>query len=653
MKNLFYLLFLAISMSANAQVAINTDGSLPDNSAMLDIKSTDKGILLPRLTLTERDAIVSPATGLMIYQTDNSPGFYYNSGTSASPAWVIAGSSSGWAITGNSGTSAGTDFIGTIDDQPLRFRVNSVWAGEIHPTSGNLFLGLGAGQLNTNGQANTASGEQSLSANTDGNFNTANGYYALSSNTSGYSNTAHGTYALTSNVDGHSNTAIGRNSLFGNTSGNFNTGAGEGSLLSNTTGSLNAAIGFQALYSNTTGSYNAANGASALYSNTTGDNNTANGYQSLNSNSSGFNNTANGYKALYSNTTGIYNNANGFQALYSNTIGNYNTANGVEALYFNSDGTSNTATGSYALFNNTWGSFNTANGLEALFSNITGTENTANGNQALYSNTVGYENTANGFQALYSNTAGDKNTAFGSQALFANIDGSNNTSIGYGSLSNSTIGWHNTAIGFQALSNNITGFGNIAIGHDSGPAPGFTNLFNTIGIGNDGSFQHGGSNQVVIGNASMLVIAGKVGWSILSDARIKNTIKEDVKGLDFILKLRPVTYHISNAAITAVTGSKETPDFPGKYDGEKVKYSGFIAQEVEQAAIAANYEFSGYDTPKNERGLYTIKYAEFVVPLVKAVQEQQAIIDNQNKKIDDLQKENALMNARIEKLETK
>ncbi|MFH1120702.1 MAG: tail fiber domain-containing protein [Bacteroidota bacterium] len=151
----------------------------------------------------------------------------------------------------------------------------------------------------------------------------------------------------------------------------------------------------------------------------------------------------------------------------------------------------------------------------------------------------------------------------------------------------------------------------------------------------------------------MLVIAGKVGWSVLSDARIKNTINEDVKGLDFILKLRPVTYHISNAAITAVTGSKETPDFPGKYDGEKVKYSGFIAQEVEQAAKAANYEFSGYDIPKNERGLYTIKYAEFVVPLVKGMQEQQQMIVELKQSKDDLNKTIEQLLIRIENLEAK
>jgi hypothetical protein len=139
---------------------------------------------------------------------------------------------------------------------------------------------------------------------------------------------------------------------------------------------------------------------------------------------------------------------------------------------------------------------------------------------------------------------------------------------------------------------------------------------------------------VLIGNTSIGWIGGKVTWSTYSDARIKNTVMEDVKGLDFILRLRPVTYHISNKAITTLTGNKETPDFPGKYDNEKVKYTGFIAQEVEQAAKAAGYDFSGYAAPKNQWGLYTISYEQFVVPLVKAMQEQQKIIEGLKKQLD-------------------
>jgi len=67
--------------------------------------------------------------------------------------------------------------------------------------------------------------------------------------------------------------------------------------------------------------------------------------------------------------------------------------------------------------------------------------------------------------------------------------------------------------------------------------------------------------------------------------------------------------------------------------------SGFIAQDVEAAAQSIGYEFSGIDAPKNENDLYGIRYAEFVVPLVKAVQE--------------LSEENKALRARIEVLESR
>ncbi len=80
---------LLLSNTAFSQgVAINNDGTSADGSAMLDIKSTSAGILVPRLTLVQRNAISNPATGLMIFQTDNTPGFYYNAGTAATPSWI-------------------------------------------------------------------------------------------------------------------------------------------------------------------------------------------------------------------------------------------------------------------------------------------------------------------------------------------------------------------------------------------------------------------------------------------------------------------------------------------------------------------------------------------------------------------------------------
>lgn len=92
----FSLLLLAASSTVNAQsVGINSDNSAADASAILDVKSTTQGVLVPRMTQTERNAIASPATGLMIYQTDNTPGFYYNAGTPASKDWKAVGGSSG------------------------------------------------------------------------------------------------------------------------------------------------------------------------------------------------------------------------------------------------------------------------------------------------------------------------------------------------------------------------------------------------------------------------------------------------------------------------------------------------------------------------------------------------------------------------------
>ncbi|MDP2724187.1 MAG: FISUMP domain-containing protein [Bacteroidales bacterium] len=79
-KSKILLLSLLISLVhvALAQVAINSDGSAPDESAMLDVKSTTGGLLLPRLTNVERDAIISPAAGLVIFNTDEEALQVYN-----------------------------------------------------------------------------------------------------------------------------------------------------------------------------------------------------------------------------------------------------------------------------------------------------------------------------------------------------------------------------------------------------------------------------------------------------------------------------------------------------------------------------------------------------------------------------------------------
>lgn len=72
---------LTIANAAAQGIAVNGDGSDPDSTAILDLKSTTKGVLFPRMTLSQRNAITNPALGLVIYQTDNVPDFYYWNGT--------------------------------------------------------------------------------------------------------------------------------------------------------------------------------------------------------------------------------------------------------------------------------------------------------------------------------------------------------------------------------------------------------------------------------------------------------------------------------------------------------------------------------------------------------------------------------------------
>jgi hypothetical protein len=96
MKRLIFF-FLFVSSAAFAQTGIGT--TAPNASAKLEIASTDKGFLLPRMTSAQRTAITSPANGLLVYQTDGVTGFYVNTGTSASPVWLRLNSD--WTKSGN------------------------------------------------------------------------------------------------------------------------------------------------------------------------------------------------------------------------------------------------------------------------------------------------------------------------------------------------------------------------------------------------------------------------------------------------------------------------------------------------------------------------------------------------------------------------
>jgi hypothetical protein len=145
-----------------------------------------------------------------------------------------------------------------------------------------------------------------------------------------------------------------------------------------------------------------------------------------------------------------------------------------------------------------------------------------------------------------------------------------------------------------------------------------------------------------LGNSFTTSIGGIVGFTNLSDGRYKKNIQEDVKGLAFIMKLRPVTYQLDIVGINRKLNINEDKQNGQAYQEMaktgKAIFSGFVAQEVEHAAKSAGYDFSGIDKPKNDNDMYGLRYAEFVVPLVKAMQEQQQMIEYLKKQNDDMQR---------------
>ena len=399
----------------------------------------------------------------------------------------------------------------------------------------------------------------------------------------------------------------------------------------NNNGSENTAIGYKTLYSNTLGGANTAVGGQALRDNLMGEHNTANGYLALLNNTSGSHNTAMGSRALISNTTAGGNIAIGDQALYNQSFSNNSTP-------FNSD---NVAIGVKALTNNN----------PTLFSDFFGTGNgiwnTAIGNYAMASNTTGYSNTAVGLNALYHNINGSDNTAIGISALFNNQDGFGNIAIGRYALFNNILGNTNTAIGYNADNDVSTSSNNTIVGanaHISNNASTST----VIGYGATTNI----NNVIVLGTLGTAQIGGYATWSIFSDGRFKTNVNEDVKGIDFIMRLRPVTYHMNVRELYKFWGTspynngKETPDAKtvsfiddAITKKEAITMTGFIAQEVEKAAIESHYNFDGVIKPQHDKDHYRIAYEEFVVPLVKAVQEQQQIIEDLKKEMAEMKKE--------------
>lgn len=257
MKAVLFLFFCLTSVVVNAQsFAINTTGTNADNSSILDVSSTNKGLLIPRMDKTARNAIATPATGLLIYQTGpDSSGFQYYNG--AQWLWLEAINNSAWRTTGNAGTDTAVNFIGTTDNMPLFFKSNNQLTAQFIPQKNNYFIGKGAGRFSSGSGGHICIGDSTGPIiNTNG-PSVLIGFWAGKEITTGFNNNMVGIYAG-----------------YNTTTGNANNFIGSGAGLQNTIGSSNTFLGHQAANQTTIGNNNTAIGAGAFSFNQKGSNNT-------------------------------------------------------------------------------------------------------------------------------------------------------------------------------------------------------------------------------------------------------------------------------------------------------------------------------------------------------------------------------------------
>ena len=363
------------------------------------------------------------------------------------------------------------------------------------------------------------------------------------------------------------------------------------------------------------------------------DNNTAFGLNAADAITTADSVTVFGRSAGSAITTGSSSTFFGKEAGLAVTEGTNNIFMGVNAGHDVTTGGSNIAIGATAYDGCDTESHNLAIGRDALGGSIAGGEyNVAVGNYAGDAITTSDHNCLMGYQAGGSITLAnsDGSSANGSNACFGNYAGSSITS-----------GYQNTCIGMQAGAGEGDGIGtdptngtrNILIGPFANTS-GSADVSHAIAIGYAIST---GSNNFVFGKASNVVLNDfdtDANWSRSSDVRKKRNINSQGLGLDFINDLRTVNFQW-----------KPSNEFPKEWDDYSeennmnldVVMHGFIAQEVKETldkhAKDQDKNFSGWTVGKD--GMQNTSREMFVIPLIKAVQELSAQVEELKAKLED------------------
>jgi hypothetical protein len=327
--------------------------------------------------------------------------------------------------------------------------------------------------------------------------------------------------------------------------------------------------------------------------------------------------TTNGTTASWASSSGgvPYSGASG-----AVNLGNYNLT--VYGIKIGTSGTDN-----FALNNNM------VIGRNALVNNNNGYNNLAIGNTALYTNVGGYNNVGIGNESQYQNLWGWGNVSLGVASLNQNVTGNFNTAVGH-SAGYFLTSSYNTAFGHNALDGQADGGGNTGVGVNAGGVPWNQRTYNSTFLGYNAKAQSGLDNVIVIGyNAYTnehhtiqlgdnrivkLKTSGTI-WSngsqLTSDLRLKTNIQPLPNSLELIMKLNPVHYAKKN--------SIESTDYSKTENG-------FIAQELQKVLPYLVNE--GTDKDK----ILSVDYNSIIPVLTKGIQEQQLLINAQQKQIDEM-----------------
>ncbi len=583
------VIFLLNTQLIAQNISVDTTDTLPDPSAMLDIVSANKGLLIPRVSLTgsgDNTTIPNPAISLLVYNTNSSMtsggvGFWYWNGAQ----WVRFSGALG--TTGNTGATgpAGADGINGINGATGSIGFTGATgdkgdAGLIGPT-GSMGATGASGADGING-INGATGSIGAtgSTGTDG----SDGLNGATGNI--------GTTGATGND--------GANGITGPTGNKGTTGA------TGTDGAKNA-WGFLGSTGTVDGTHFIGTIDNVPLNIRVGNQHAARIDQNLS-------NAYWGYLTGNTTGTGTDNTAIGSYAFSSNTTGGANVAHGNYALNANTTGVRNTAVGYSSLIANTQGAENTALGMYTLVNNSNGTRNTATGNEALANNTTGNYNTGTGYYALHDNSTGNFNTAIGYGAGYT-ITGSNNTFVGYAAnpVGSSTL-TNATAIGANAQ---VSASNCLVLGSGANVGIGISAPTHKLDV--NGSF-----------NVNGIATCTSGAWTS-SDQLFKTNIDSINNALTLINQLKPHSFYFDVANSYGL-------NFPSE------KQYGLVAQEVLPILpelVGSTTKGAVYDTT----GVIitpvvtykTINYNAFIAILMKGIQEQQAAIQEDKNKIYQLE----------------